>query len=363
MDASVFVQLHSIPLRQSVEGGHDATICGLQTRPRCGSAIPIGDQAPPVLGDTELAAHDNVTPHPLRVVRVWRRRRCVIDYTAGMGALYVIGTPIGNLEDITVRAARILASVPLVAAEDTRVTRRLLTHLDVRPRLLSCNEHNWRRRLPALLEALDSGDVALVTDAGAPGISDPGVGVVAAVADAGYHVVSVPGVSAVSAALSVAGFPADRFAFLGFLPRRRSERTATLGDAAGLGQTLVIFEAPHRLRATLTDIADALNDPPLAVCRELTKLHEEVWRGTASDAVDYFTEPRGEFTIVVGPMSPEDAAPDGEPVITVAAARAALAQRRAAGMRGREAVAEVVAATGLSRRTVYALWVETGSQV
>ena len=278
-----------------------------------------------------------------------------------MGALYVIGTPIGNLEDITLRAARVLASVPLVAAEDTRVTRRLLTHLDANPRLLSCNEHNWRRRLPMLLAALESGDVALVTDAGSPAVSDPGAGLVAAVADAGYPVVSVPGVSAVSAALSVAGFPADRFVFLGFLPRRRSERTATLADAAGLGQTLVLFEAPHRLRATLNDLADALNDPPLAVCRELTKLHEEVWRGQASDAAAYFAEPRGEFTIVVGP-SPTDATTmtDAAPTITIDAARQALAQRRAAGMRGRDAVAEVVAATGLPRRTVYALWVETG---
>ena len=277
-----------------------------------------------------------------------------------MGALYVIGTPIGNLDDITLRAARILASVPLVAAEDTRVTRRLLAHLEAKPRLLSCNEHNWSRRLPVLLEALNSGDLALVTDAGSPSISDPGAGVVTAVAEAGYEVISVPGVSAVSAALSVSGFSADRFTFLGFLPRRRSERNATLGDAGSLGQTLVIFEAPHRLRATLADITDALNDPPLAVCRELTKMHEEVWRGPASDALDHFAEPRGEFTIVVGPTAQGDGAKDGEPAITVEAAREALAQRRAAGMRGREAVAEVVAATGLARRVVYALWVETG---
>ncbi len=258
------------------------------------------------------------------------------------------------------RAARILASVPLVAAEDTRVTRRLLNHLDARPRLVSCNEHNWSRRLPSLMESLELGDVALVTDAGSPGISDPGAGLVSAVADAGYEVVSVPGVSAVSAALSVSGFSADRFTFLGFLPRRRVERMRTLTDAASWGQTLVIFEAPHRLRATLTDIADALNDPPLAVCRELTKLHEEVWRGLASDALDYFAEPRGEFTIVVGPTVLEETATAGEPAITVEAARDALVQRRAVGMRGREAVAEVVAATGLSRRAVYALWVETG---
>lgn len=277
-----------------------------------------------------------------------------------MGTLYVIGTPIGNLEDITLRAARILSSVPLVAAEDTRVTRRLLAHLDARPRLISCNEHNWSRRLSALLDALESGDLALVTDAGSPGISDPGAGVVTAVADAGYDVVSVPGVSAVAAALSVSGFSADRFVFLGFLPRRRSERMATIADAGRLGQTLVIFEAPHRLRATLTDIADALNDPPLAVCRELTKLHEEVWRGAASDALDYFAEPRGEFTLVVGLTARVETATAGEPAITVEAAREALTQRRATGMRGREAVAEVVAATGLPRRTVYALWVETG---
>ena len=279
-----------------------------------------------------------------------------------MRTLYVIGTPIGNLEDITVRAARILSSVPLVAAEDTRVTRRLLSHLDANPRLLSCNEHNWTRRLSVITDALDAGDVALVTDAGSPGISDPGAGLVAAVSQAGYEVVSVPGVSAVSTALSVSGFTADRFTFLGFLPRRRSGRTETLTEAAALGHTLVIFEAPHRLKATLADIAETLNDPPLAVCRELTKLHEEVWRGNATDAVEHFAEPRGEFTIVVGPTDPDVGAASSHdrPEITVAAAREALAQRRATGMKGRKAVAEVVAATGLSRRIVYALWVETG---
>ena len=279
-----------------------------------------------------------------------------------MGRLYVIGTPIGNLEDITVRAARILAAAPLVAAEDTRVTRRLLAYLNARPRLLACHAHNWPQRLPLILQALEDGDVALVTDAGVPGISDPGAGLVAAVAAAGGDVVSVPGVSAVSAALSVSGFPADRFAFLGFPPRRRAERIRTLTEAVVQGQTLVLFEAPHRLRATLSDLAEALNDPPLAVCRELTKWHEEVWRGPASGALAYFTEPRGEFTIVVGPIDPEDApaATGGEPELAVAAARAALAERRAAGVKGRQAVAEVAAATGLPRRAVYALWIETG---
>ena len=274
-----------------------------------------------------------------------------------MGVLYVIGTPIGNLEDLTYRAARILSSVPLVAAEDTRVTRRLLARLDAKPRLISCHEHNWQRQLPRLLGALAEGDVALVTDAGSPAVSDPGAGLVAAVAGAGHKLVAIPGVSAVTAALSVAGFPADCFVFLGFLPRRRSDRVATLTQAARLGQTLALFEAPHRLRATLADIAGALNDPPLAICRELTKLHEEVWRGTASDALDYFTEPRGEFTIVIGPATPQTG-DDASAEDIIETARQTLAERRAVGMRGRDAVAEVVAATRLPRRVVYGLWIE-----
>lgn len=277
-----------------------------------------------------------------------------------MGTFYVIGTPIGNLEDLTLRAGRILSAVPLVAAEDTRVTRRLLAHIDARPRLLSCHEHNWKRQLPRLLGALTEGDVALVTDAGSPAVSDPGAGLVAAIAEAGHSVVSIPGVSAVTAALSVAGFPADRFVFLGFLPRRRSDRIARLIEAARPEQTIVLFEAPHRLRATLADIADTLDDPAIAVCRELTKLHEEVWRGAASAALDHFTEPRGEFTIVIGPVAlaaPTQPASEDE---MMEAARQALMERRAAGKRGRDAVAEVVASTGLPRRAVYALWVETG---
>ena len=280
-----------------------------------------------------------------------------------VGALYVIGTPIGNLEDITDRAARILGIVPLVAAEDTRVARRLLAHLGVSPRLVSCHEHNWRRRLPDLLAALEAGDAALVTDAGAPAISDPGAGVIAAVADAGYPVVSIPGVSAVTAALAVSGFPADRFLFLGFLPRRRRERMAALSaaEAGAPGTTLVVFEAPHRLRATLSDIVAALDNPQVAVCRELTKLHEEVRRGDAQSVLDYFADPRGEFTIVIAPGAGGNAAPAADaPALAVAAARVALSQHRRDGMRAREAVARVAADTGLARRTVYALWLETG---
>ncbi len=278
-----------------------------------------------------------------------------------MGVLYVIGTPIGNLEDITFRAARILSAVPLVAAEDTRVTHRLLAHLSATPRLISCHEHNWQRRLTAILDALSEGDVAYATDAGAPAISDPGAGLTAAVAEAGYPVVSIPGVSAITSALSVAGFDADSFLFLGFLPRRRPERNQCLIEAVELRRTLVLFEAPHRLRDTLADIRDVMGDPPIAACRELTKLHEEVWRGTASEALDYFDAPRGEFTLIVGaiPVAADAPLSGATPPLVLDAAREALSQRRATGMRGRDAVAEVVAATGLSRRTVYAIWIET----
>lgn len=279
-----------------------------------------------------------------------------------VGAFYVIGTPIGNLEDITYRAARILGAVPLVAAEDTRVARRLLAHLGAAPRLVSCHEHNWRRRLPELLAALEVGDAALVTDAGAPAVSDPGAGVIAAVADAGYPVVTIPGVSAVTAALAVAGLPADRFLFLGFLPRRRRERMAALSEAAAgaPGMTLVVFEAPHRLRATLSDIIAALDNPQVAVCRELTKLHEEVRRGDAQSVLDYFSDPRGEFTIVIAPGAGGNPAPgDDAPALAVAAARVALSQHRRGGMRARDAVAQVAADTGLAHRVVYALWLET----
>ncbi|MDE2843860.1 MAG: 16S rRNA (cytidine(1402)-2'-O)-methyltransferase, partial [Chloroflexota bacterium] len=189
-----------------------------------------------------------------------------------MGTLYVVGTPIGNLEDITLRAARALGEVCLVAAEDTRVSRRLLTHLGVRVPMVSCNEHNWRQRLPEVLRSLSEGDVALVTDAGMPGVSDPGAPVVSAVAEEGFPVEVIPGPSAVTAALAVSGMPADAFLFLGFLPRRRRERRERLARVIATRETLVAFEAPHRLRNVLEDLLLTLGDRHIAVCRELTKL-------------------------------------------------------------------------------------------
>lgn len=273
-----------------------------------------------------------------------------------MGTFYVVGTPIGNLGDVSGRAARVLAAVDLIAAEDTRVTRRLLNHLGLRTPLVSCHRHNWPARLPQLLQALAAGEVALVTDAGMPGVRDPGAEVTAAVAAAGFPVEVIPGPSAVTAALAVSGMPADSFLFLGFLPRRRKERQAALAAVAALPYTLVIFEAPHRLRAALADLQVTLGDRQIAVCRELTKFHQEVWRGDIGGALDYFVAPRGEFALVVA----------GCPVIPAATAAAAdwdtarrqLAERMAAGMRAREAVAAVTAASGLPRREVYRLWLE-----
>ena len=271
--------------------------------------------------------------------------------------LYVVGTPIGNLEDLSPRAARVLRSVSLVAAEDTRVTRRLLAHIGARPRLVSFHEHNWRERLETLLRALEEGDAALVSDAGMPGVSDPGRQLVAAAAAHGIRVESVPGPSAVTTALAISGLPADAFQFLGFLPRRRRERQEKLREAAASPLTLVLFEAPHRLRATLEDIAVIFGDRAVAVCRELTKLHEEVFRGTAHSALEHFNEPRGEFALVITGAVPEAPGEDDTDGI-----RLFLHERRAAGARARDAVDEAATRFSVSKNRAYQLWLETGTE-
>ena len=274
-----------------------------------------------------------------------------------MGTLYVVGTPIGNLEDLTLRAARVLGEVALVAAEDTRVSRRLLSHLGIRVPMVSCNEHNWHQRLPELLRVLGEGDVALVTDAGMPGVSDPGAAVVSAIAAEGFPVEVIPGPSAVTAALAASGMPADAFLFLGFLPRRRRERRERLAMVSTIRETLVTFEAPHRIRDLLADLLLTLGDRHIAVCRELTKLHEEIWRGPVSEAVECFEEPRGEFVLVI---SGAEALEAGEQADSPDVARQQLSALRQSGSRARDAVAQVTAATGLPRSEVYRLWVETG---
>ena len=272
-----------------------------------------------------------------------------------MPNLYVIATPIGNLEDISARALRLLGEVAVIASEDTRTTRKLLTHFGIRTRLLSFQEHNAAARIPQLLSTLAEHDVALVTEAGTPGVSDPGASLVAAATAQGATVIPVPGPSAVTAAVSASGFSGDRFRFIGWPPRRAADRRRAFEALAAETDTLVTLESPRRVLATLTAMQAAWGDRRVAVCRELTKLYEEVFHGTLQDAVDHFTEPRGEFTLVI------EGAPLSKPIDTDAAtaeARRQLAMHHAEGLTARDAVAAVVRATGLPRRAVYALWLE-----
>ncbi|MBI2872374.1 MAG: 16S rRNA (cytidine(1402)-2'-O)-methyltransferase [Chloroflexi bacterium] len=276
-----------------------------------------------------------------------------------MLTLYVVATPIGNLEDITLRALRVLREVGVIATEDTRTTAKLLAHYGISTPRLSYYTHNARLRLPQILERLEREDVALVSEAGTPGVSDPGSALVEAALERGIPVVSVPGPSAVPAALAASGLPADSFLFLGFLPRRPAERRALWRSVAGETRTLVAFEAPHRLRTSLQDALAVLGDRRLAVCRELTKMHEEVFRGTLSQALARFTEPRGEFTLVLAGASSADV--EGPPDLE--AVREALRRLRDERVPVREATAQVAAAYGLSRREAYRLWLEERSHL
>ena len=216
-----------------------------------------------------------------------------------MPVLYLVATPIGNLEDITLRALRVLKEVGLIAAEDTRTTRHLLDTYGIKTPLLSYHKHSNVSRLEKLLEALEEKDVALVSEAGTPGISDPGYELVAACVKRGIPVVPVPGPSAVVVAIAASGLPTDKFLYLGFLPRTGKERRRLLRSVVEEKATLVAFEAPHRFTKSVTDVLAVLGDRQIAVCRELTKMYEEIFRGRVSEAIDHFSEPRGEFTIVI----------------------------------------------------------------
>ena len=217
-----------------------------------------------------------------------------------MPVLYLVATPIGNLEDITLRAIRVLAEVAVVAAEDTRTSRKLLTRHGIRAKLVSYHQFSGEGRIRSLLHILEDQDVALVSEAGMPGISDPGYPLVRAVLAHGFSVVALPGASAVITGLAVSGLPTHQFVYLGFLPRRPGERRRLFTSLEGEELTVVAFESPHRLRKTLEDLIAVLPGRPIALCRELTKLHEEVYRGDASGALEHFVQPRGEFTVVIG---------------------------------------------------------------
>lgn len=224
------------------------------------------------------------------------------------GTLYVVSTPIGNLEDITLRALRVLREAALVAAEDTRHTAKLLQRYEIPTPTTSFHEHNERQKVPALIARLKAGDaVALVSDAGTPGVRDPGYRLVQAAIAEHIRVEVIPGPSAVLTALVASGLPSDSFTFLGFPPARAGARAQWLAAMASEPRTVVFFEAPHRIRATLEALVSVLGDRPVVIGRELTKLHEEILRGTASSLLPRLSEPRGEFTVVVAPLSPETA--------------------------------------------------------
>ena len=269
-----------------------------------------------------------------------------------MHTLYVVATPIGNLEDISLRALRILKEVKLIAAEDTRKTSRLLNHYQITTPMTSYYEHNKLVKLNRMLDYLEEGDMALVSEAGMPGISDPGYELIVAAIEHGIPVVPVPGASAVTTALAVSGLATDRFTFLGFLPNKSTARRRVLESVAAEKGTLVILEAPHRVQDSLKDILAILGDRRLAACRELTKIHEEVFRGTISEALAHFTVPKGEFTLVIEGNKAE------APKELTKEISKKLRDLRLGGMPAKEAIANIAAETGLSKRELYRVWIE-----
>jgi len=265
--------------------------------------------------------------------------------------LHVVATPIGNLRDMTIRAVETMAAASLVACEDTRVTRRLVDHFGLSARLVAYHEHNAAEMRPKLLARLAAGEsVALVSDAGTPLVSDPGFKLVEAAREAGHRVVPVPGPSAVMAALVAAGLPTDAFFFAGFLPPKTAGRRGRARELAAVPGSLVFFETGPRLAASLADLAGELGDREAAVCRELTKAHEEVRRGTLPALAAFYAqagEPRGEIVVVVAPPgeAPPPEAGDVEAMLRTALAASSV----------KDAAAAVAAATGLPKRDVYQL--------
>ncbi len=275
-----------------------------------------------------------------------------------IGTLYVVSTPIGNLEDITLRALRVLRAVSVVAAEDARRTRSLLARHGIPARLIGYREANRAAATAAILETLCTGTVALVSDAGTPLISDPGAELVRRVVAEGGRVEALPGANAALTALVVSGLPPAPFTFVGFLSRQRGDRRVQLAALADRPDTLVFYEAPHRLGETLLALQDALGDRKAAACRELTKVYEEVRRGTLAELREHFaaTAPRGEFTLVVaGAIADSGAATRGAGT-TDADIEARLRAAMESGEDMRVAVAALAAETGQPRRTIYARW-------
>ena len=267
------------------------------------------------------------------------------------GTLYLIATPIGNLGDLSPRAAATLEAADFIAAEDTRVTMKLLSHLGLKKSMVSYHEHNKASAGPAILARLLAGEsCALATDAGTPAISDPGEDLVRLCAENGVTVQAVPGCCALISALAVSGLPTGRFVFEGFLPVNRAARRERLQSLLGEERTLIFYEAPHRLRTTLADLLAAFGDRNAALCRELTKLHEDTMRATLAQAAAWYqeNEPRGEYVLVI---SGADRRP--ERAVTLEQGVAMVLERRERGERMKDAVRQVAADTGLARNELY----------
>ncbi|TVR24903.1 MAG: 16S rRNA (cytidine(1402)-2'-O)-methyltransferase [Anaerolineaceae bacterium] len=269
-----------------------------------------------------------------------------------MPTLFIVPTPIGNLEDITLRALRVLKDSALIAAEDTRTSRVLLNHYDINTPMTSYHEHNKLDKLDAMLSALAGGDVALISDAGTPGISDPGYELIRAAIDAGYRVEPLPGANAIIPALVASGLPADRFMYVGFIPKKAKARAAFLHDLADQRGTIIAYESPHRLVDTLDAIAQVMGAArAVCVAREISKAFEEFRRGTCAEVRDYYAAnpPRGEITVLIDGATPDSAPWSPERV------REALRQRLEGGESRRDAARAIAGLAGWSKREVYAL--------
>ena len=267
------------------------------------------------------------------------------------GILYLVATPIGNLGDFSPRAVAVLEEADFIAAEDTRVSVKLLNHFGIKKPLVSYHQHNQNTAGPAILQRLLAGETcALVTDAGTPAISDPGEALVRLCADSGVTVQAIPGCCAVISALAVSGLPTGRFTFEGFLSTNKKSRREHLQSLLTEQRTMVFYEAPHKLCGTLDDLLAAFGDRPVALCRELTKLHEEVRRTTLAQAAAYYQEnaPKGEFVLVVAGAEAAE-----ETAVTLEEGVAMVQERRAAGERMKDAVRQVALDTGLNRNELY----------
>ncbi len=276
------------------------------------------------------------------------------------GILYLVATPIGNLGDFSPRAAETLAAADFIAAEDTRVSVKLLNHFGIKKPMVSYHQHNQNTAGPAILRRLLAGETcALVTDAGTPAISDPGEALVRLCAESGVAVQAIPGCCAMVSALAVSGLPTGRFTFEGFLSTNKKDRREHLQSLRGERRTMVFYEAPHKLCGTLEDLCEAFGDRPVSLCRELTKLHEETRRTTLAQAAAWYREnpPKGEFVLVVAGAEPTE-----EAALTLEEGVALVLARRAAGERMKDAVRQVAQDTGLNRNELYSAALKAGQE-